>query len=102
MKTAELTGALLDYWVARAEGLNVYMDGELVEVEDKHENWRAYYPSTDWAQGGPLIEKYEISVDATFAMWAADTGPVSGEGDTPLVAICRAVVRSVYGDEVPE
>ena len=42
MKVSELTGVELDYWLLKITGEQAY-------------------PSTDWADGGPLIHKYEIS-----------------------------------------
>lgn len=39
-------------------------------------------------EGGPYIETYLSQAD--------------GRGKTPLIAICRAVVRAAFGDEVPD
>jgi len=76
MKTAELTGAQLDYWVAKAEGIEFVMRGDQPATEHEfspegpaneysHEDWkmwRYYRPSLDWAQGGPIIERERINV----------------------------------------
>jgi len=90
MKTSELTGAALDWAVAKCEGLidDCYTwlyEATLAEVEGG-----SYHPATDWAQGGPIIEQGGISVlrcddtygtDATgfcnnqrIPKWAATTG----------------------------
>lgn len=114
-KTSELTGALLDYWVARAEGCQ---DAEIVGgvcLYVHHEEpgddgwWTPYEPSTDWAQCGPLIEKYKLIAEPSnylmHGAWYAqawqqdDTGMY---GATTQEAICRAVVRAAFGDDVPE
>lgn len=95
MKTSELTGAALDWAVAVCEH-NV---GWEPEGED-----RDYY-STDWSQGGPIIEREGINVwvfdDVT---WKAEN-PFVGvdcvyEGDTPLIAAMRCYVASKLGDTV--
>lgn len=121
MKTSELTGALLDYWVARAERKSVYADpnsphGTLFYDDAESTTGRfIWMPSRGWAQGGPLIEKYRLAL-APMEGWAAYHGDdgVMGQywidasawdgtrGDTPLQAICRAVVRAAFGDEVGE
>lgn len=54
VKTSELIGPALDWAVATAEGISIHAlcaGGFAVNCED-------YSPSTDWSQGGPLIEKY--------------------------------------------
>lgn len=129
MKTVELTGALLDYWVARAEGKRAWftrlvpdakpMCSVLIRWDNGDETAQLYGPSTNWAQGGPLIEKYKLGCAEDRArVWIAvrPTGPnydrsywciaraegQETEGDTPLQAIYRAVVRAAFGDEVEE
>lgn len=100
MRTSELTGAALDWVVAKCEGHGI---GALDDP------WFA--PSTNWAQGGPLIEREEISIAREFASgrieWAAwtpapirDDAEAFGYGPTPLIAAMRCYVASVLGDEV--
>jgi Protein of unknown function (DUF2591) len=67
VKTSDLEGAQLDYWVARAEGLsNPRVEDGLcwvayVDCDNKREKSvevdAAFSPSTDWAQAGPIIER---------------------------------------------
>jgi hypothetical protein len=98
MKTSELSGAALDWAVAICEH-NV---GWEPEGED-----RDYY-STDWAQGGPIIEREGIDIcTSTYGGWIAtlitdweDGTFVQGEGDTCLFAAMRCYVASKLGDEV--
>ena len=60
MKTSELTGAALDWAVAKAEGIGLGPRGFVVYY---HEGEPAMWlPSTDWAQAGPIIEREDISV----------------------------------------
>lgn len=141
MRVSELSGALLDYWVARSAGFPVYEcgteswpgnDKAYVEgfrrqiitvgllgiaagvfVEYKGEA-RPYSPSSDWAQGGPIIERERIKLMPTIptaATWyssiwngttLADGVSHRAQADAPLVAAMRAYVASKYGDEVPD
>lgn len=56
VKTSELIGPALDWAVARCEGF----------IDNTSEPWeRGYEPfafSTDWSQGGPIIEREEIGI----------------------------------------
>lgn len=122
MKTAELTGPLLDYWVAKAEGLHI--DGMRPEcVVGVTPNRFVYRPTGNWSQGGPIIERERIAIvccriyhqkndgeywDAYYdGRYNGPDGQVNGKGDvsegpTPLIAAMRAYVASVYGDTVPD
>jgi hypothetical protein len=106
MKTADLQGAALDYYVAKAEGVK----WAAIHERAGRPNWcalggdprRVYAPSTDWLIGGPLIEKYRFAVTPGGYWRVGHFASLGGEGDTPLQAICRAVVRAAFGDEVEE
>lgn len=116
MKTHELTGAALDYWVARAEGKTVVPD--IVEIQDKLGNWTAYHPSSDWSKGGPIIEREKIDlmhVEHRPAMggkpsepWNASMQALSIDnpdwdsmsGTTALEAAMRAFVACHFGATV--
>jgi hypothetical protein len=116
MKTADLTGPELDKRVATAENLFwqanstfVFLPGEV----NRHGNPRIYAPSTNWADGGPIIEREGIGVvrdDPQGDLWLADIGGwmshdyvigrVVQRGPTPLIAAMRAFVALKFGDEV--
>jgi hypothetical protein len=129
MKASGLSGAQLDYWVAKAEGIAgnkddstpdsgepaVYWqgsDGEIAGEKLISANFGS--PSTDWAKGGPIIEREQIEVSPLNAStWQAAVRPeyIAAErynyvscanGPTPLVAAMRAYVVSKYGEEVPD
>ena len=87
MKTAELTGALLDYWVARAEG----KDAEMRSYEMSY--GRVYYcnvrtitssrpfsPSSSWDDGGPIIERENIGISPPTSRVHRNGGPNAGWG----------------------
>lgn len=66
-----------------------------------------YSPSTDWSQGGPLIEREQIDlewdgVDGQAYWWKASHQDIAQFqiGYTPLIAACRAIVAAKLGDEV--
>ena len=121
METNELTGAALNWAVAMAEGLPKAMDssgfdGPVVvcgfEQEMLHsqyrkgQEWKAYQPSTDWAHGGPIIDRERLSVSPYSFNNANPWVSHSAEGDktivgpTPLVAAMRCYVASKLGNEV--
>jgi len=131
MKTSEMTGAALDWAVGVAEGLqwqnddpevglylrrgHEYRDDRLVLNDLDYyimEDWNLtlYSPSTDWAQGGPIIEREIIATGRGGAyehnFWRACAGhsSVSSHGPTPLIAAMRCFVASKLGDniEIPE
>ena len=107
MKTSELTGPALDWAVAKCEGwIENTTDDDLVSfvLEESAEEMH-FWPSTDWAQGGPIIEREGISLDQyhDFPNWAASCPPESGFnwfGPTPLIAAMRCFVASRLGDYV--
>jgi hypothetical protein len=103
MKTNELKGPALDWAVSEAEGVS-YAD----YMEDGPINQRRW--STDWAQGGPIIEREKIEVGRDTGEWIAclevnvsDDGnwvDMGQYGPTPLIAAMRCFVASKLGDEV--
>ena len=115
MKTSELTGAALDWAVAKCEGFTDYDHATETMLAPRKEYGRVnldeYSYSTDWAQGGPIIERGGISIrysekDARGA-WYAVLGPNrflspdhEGSGTTPLIAAMRCYVASKLGDEI--
>jgi hypothetical protein len=103
MKTSELTGAALDWAVAKCEDLEHYFEDGLVCLKgqpfDTH--WLYWTPSTDWAQGGRIIEREGLTITHQQNQWAAQTDDDLFEfGSTPLIAAMRCYVASKLGDEV--
>jgi hypothetical protein len=102
MKTSELTGVALDWAVAKCEG-------RPVEQENGSVNWpylTGYSPSTNWAQGGPIIEREELTLNCHWQRPYAikvivdERRVIQGNGPTPLIAAMRCYVASKLGDEV--
>lgn len=112
MKTAELEGALLDYWVARAlSDRQVRIVGaeehELCETRFGDQwSWNRFSPSRAWMDGGPIFEREKLDLTPPKGLrlgWYAghyDVG-LSVGGPTLLVAAMRAFVYSKFGDAVP-
>ena len=96
MKTSELTGAALDWAVAKCEGLAVSV---------RATQWRAencpHKYSTDWLLGGPIIEREEICMLAPVrGLWRSINMGRTQYGPTPLIAAMRCYVASKLGDDV--
>lgn len=111
MKTSELTGHALNWAVAKCmpdDTLAVYFDeetGEPLCYDDWEVGTELFNPSTDWSQGGPIIEREQISLgDNCPQGWEASRRKgvfaVRGFGPTPLVAAMRCYVASKLGDEI--
>jgi hypothetical protein len=102
VKVSELSGSALNWAVAKCEGI---INGDVLDVGFILEG--GYSPSTDWAQGGPIIEREGISVDRMSGAWTADISDSVGvyieqtdSGPTPLIAAMRCYVASKLGDTV--
>jgi len=115
MKTSELTGALLDIWVANAEGwqvLGVKPEGvvsEMIRVKTAPDAEESLFsPSVFWHDGGPIIEREAIDLNCTDPTlspryWTANHPENGfGLGPTPLVAAMRAYVDAKFGEDLPD
>lgn len=123
MNITELTGTGLNYWVARAENLKIgrleeddpdslgVIIGGFVKVIKCRSSITllrhgTYWPSTDWAVGGPIIEREHIiladdrkdGIDCWRAGHPADK--YYRWGATYLEAAMRTYVASKFGDEL--
>lgn len=117
IKTSELTGAALDWAVAKCDGLKITYDS-IAYWTDKPigPQWKAagkrcgYSPSTDWSQGGPIIESERIQVfphngaiewcGVAHVQREGYIELLTQDGPTPLIAAMRCFVASKLGDEV--
>lgn len=116
MKVSELEGALLDWWVAKAEGHRVRnVDNELIvfyeggdDTGRKETRGPVFAPSSDWADGGRIIERERILIRPVIphGNWFANKSKypepahILGKGPTPLIAAMRCFVASKFGEEV--
>lgn len=114
IKTSELIDAALDLAVALARDESVRVECGRVRfaLSQFTDDYDLYSPSTDWAQGGPIIERKHIHTwtdrkDAAYAghpdsYWVAEMTELGGIwwGPTPLIAAMRCYVASKLGDEI--
>lgn len=113
VKVSTATGAQLDWMVAKAQKLHVRFWTEPARVEFLHPNtgWTAVSYSTNWAQGGPIVEREGVEInkgnplhfprgnengDFYEDLWIAG----KAHGPTPLIAAMRCFVISEFGEEV--
>jgi len=116
VKTQDLTGAALDWAVAKADGSWIisenFEEGELsfIQVSLHGFLWDYFTPSLSWEQGGPIIEremmKRGLDVWRTTDMKECSATYERGlpdsyiYGKTPLIAAMRCYVSNKLGDEV--
>lgn len=117
IKVSDLQGAALDYAVSMAEGFTKNSGASLVIM-------MTYSPSTNWDQGGPIIERDGINIRAirkpghpqdgrwlaafdhgntgTMVQWVKreDWHKHYFVGDTALIAAMRCYVASELGMNV--
>lgn len=101
IKTSELTGAALDWAVAKCEAKRV---GATLNLQKFLSGWEIeqFAFSTDWSQGGPIIERERMSVTSQTNghSWAAKQAHNYSYGPTPLIAAMRCYVAFKLGNEV--
>ena len=126
IKTSELTGAALNWAVAKCVN-PAY--GRVRTHQDNKDQWHVtlhgergnYAPSTIWAQGGEIIEREGINTSVNYqddafgevmyrvgwkaSYWNDSIPGTSGflvwaYGDTALIAAMRCLVMSKLGKEI--
>ena len=126
VKTAELTGPALDWVVAqvvladlqRTYGEPVFdpKTKRIYQTQGLRQIGVNYSPSTNWTQGGPIIERERIKVAPNLGgSWHGQirhekehpavpykvlTGWTNKHGPTPLIAAMRCFCASKLGEEV--
>lgn len=134
VKTADLIGPALDWAVSAVEGVKIKINLpyrapagnvfgvpslECVGSTDDRGYALDWAPSTDWSQGGPLIDKYELLIEPPVrgvegisgVEWSSRlyTDPNDHDqefeyyemsGPTALVAACRVIIDAKLGETV--
>lgn len=102
-RTNTLTGAALDWAVAKCEGRS---EPEVVNnFAVAWYTWGSTHYSTNWSQGGPIIERESIRTWPKGGGWAAESFVPNQQGiecvgPTILIAAMRCFVASCLGDEI--
>lgn len=128
IKTSELINAPLDYVVAKCEGYDVKLwytyrflgtpkqeivdRGVAIYAPDDEFEQLTYCPSSDWAQGGPIIQQENMTLmfdedGQTYSAYVSlfrQRGMSNrtrwSNGSTPLIAAMRCLVASKLGEYV--
>ena len=101
MKTAELTGPALDWAVATA-----LKPPAPYWTDCKYWRPQSTRYSSDWDVGGPIIERYRITIqfdgDGIRCDLTTDDGGffVGFDESSPLIAAMRCYVASKMGEEI--
>jgi len=105
VKVNEASGTVLDWMVAKCDGVKVeYINDDRTKCLLRVSPFTSLYiPSTDWSQGGPIIEReriqfrseQNIQYRAFIGLYGADA-----VGPTHLIAAMRCYVASKLGEEV--
>lgn len=122
VKVQELIGPILDWAVAKCEYDE--LAAAIIQFPANSKYYPKITPSTDWSQGGPIIERegillrairkeghslnnqwlamYDNGNTGTFVHWVNKSAIASvySSGPTPLVAAIRCYVASKMGYEI--
>lgn len=130
MEVDKLTGAQLDYWIAKAEGRKLELRNGEWFVENDDRDWmfelEFYTPHKDWSSAGPIMERENIQLSPPTSPVHRCGGPNAGNGQSgvwsactwhrgvngrraiahdeksAIVAAMRCFVRSKFGETVPD
>lgn len=107
MKTDQLTGPLLDRWVALTLGWEEKIIGNLpmwVRPGGKQHTVEYWNPSQSWTQGGPIIQEEYGHIERQLTEWFGHrwAGHDAIVAEDFLLWMMRAFVASAHGDEVPD
>lgn len=103
MKTGELTGAALDWAVARIEGFPADTARFIDIFIYQNRTGQGYCYSRDWSLAGPIIEREGVELEFDGNLWNAGMfhdEDFIAQDSTPLTAAMRCYVASKLGDEV--
>jgi hypothetical protein len=111
IKVSELSGVVLDWAVAKAAEVAVFV----LDADNPDGKWQTqragyphgpWWPSQDWSQGGPLISDLgkriglELRISENSASFIQSGLRIGYTASNVLIAACRAIVAAKLGDEV--
>lgn len=116
LKTKDLTGAALDWAVAKCEGIEVSIGNSGTLYVIRGYSPIEYKPRKDWSQGGPIMGReisrvfknvggtysaqIEHEIDHPLVAHKLLAGWTNASGPTMLAAAMRCWVISKLGDEI--
>lgn len=115
MRVDDLAGAILDYWVGRAEGLAVsLLSGNgmsYCRLDVPYEGYSVYVPTHNWQLLGPILKRQNYLLyprrDASTGerVWLAEVqmNPLFHGmyiDPEPELALCRLRVAEAFGEAV--
>lgn len=116
MKTNTMTRPALNWAVATCVGGDIRIENGVGVFLNQGDGYEYFTPSTDWSQGGPIIERELIDIASKFlcattehpnGTWEWQATAINEDdkafwynGPTPLIAAMRCYVASKLGDEV--
>lgn len=120
IKVSDLTNEQLNEWVARAQPdlvtistkNQILLEIKIETVSGDYRDYKEYSPTSNPAQWAELMQVFKVDVlhnSNNTQAWAcvnADGKPIEGPIDCFAgidedgIAICRAVISSVYGEYV--
>lgn len=128
VKTSELVGQALDWAVGKCSGMPLFTMGDdwpgnysvtvmageqpVLILDLTKRMWLEHQgvtvpwlPSTIWAQGGPLRDKYDVGIepgvpDGLPYAYVPGRDLDGSRGETALIALCRAIVAAKLGEVV--
>lgn len=115
VKAAELTGAALDWCIGLTKGAEFVEDygrpclqfpGSCAVLDGLQRDRYIIVPkySSTWEHVGPLVDEHDVWLSDDEGACVASCYPHTGsrivEGNTNLIAICRAIVVARLGVEV--
>lgn len=124
IKTSKLEGKTLDWAVALAAFPRSHQSGDRLRVRDVIDGeeetigsvpigkgsvfTRPFSPSSDWSQGGPLIESRRVMIEPLTRLDHPEGGWCAGfkdrmgvmHGSSALIAAMRAIVAYELGNAV--
>jgi hypothetical protein len=107
----DLTLTQIDRLIAKVEGIYYARShGDFkVHISEKKQVYLItssgrnilFAPTVDWRQGGPLLDRNDISIEKIANGWRAHLERTSvATGPTVLVAAMRTRIKMTYGEEL--
>ncbi len=105
MRVITLTSPMLNFWAAKARGLNTVFDHRAehsVSIVDPESSVpKPFQPCLDWSQAGPILADEWYDIETTMIDWLGPYWSYMKEfQDDPLTWFMRAYVASKFGEEV--